>query len=78
MNENGMEAAAADAGLITIGGEPFLQAQRTIRADHPFLYMLIEKQQGLVLLTGIVNDPAQTDAAAAPAQPVPPHRKRRR
>ena len=40
--------------------------------DHPgqssLLYMLMEKQQGLVLLTGIVNDPAQTDAAAAPAQ----------
>ena len=78
MNENGMEAAAAESALVTIGGEPFHQAQRTIRADHPFLYMLMEKQQGLVLMTGIVNDPAQTDAGTAPAQPVPPRHKRRR
>jgi serine protease inhibitor len=45
MNENGMEAAAADAALVNPGGEPFHQAQRTIRADHPFLYMLMENNR---------------------------------
>jgi serpin B len=78
MNENGMEAAAANAALEMIGGEPYHQPQRIFRADHPFLYMLMEKQQGLILLAGIVNDPAQTDKAGTPAQPVAPPRKRRR
>ncbi len=78
MNENGMEAAAPDAALVNIGGGPYAQAQRTIRVDHPFLYMLMEKQQGLVLLTGIVNDPAQADKTTDSAQPAPlPHKRRR-
>jgi len=37
MNENGMEAAAANAALEMIGGEPYRQPQRIYRADHPFL-----------------------------------------
>ena len=78
MNENGMEAAAANTALEMSGGEPYHQPQRIFRADHPFLYMLMEKQQGLMFLAGIVNDPAQTDKAGAPAQPVPAPRKRRR
>jgi len=31
--------------------------------------MLMEKQQGLMLLAGIVNDPAQTDKAVTPERP---------
>jgi serine protease inhibitor len=32
-----------------------------LKLDHPFLYAIIEKQTGIVLFIGIVNDPSLSD-----------------
>ena len=58
VNENGTEAAAATDPSMTFGMIRFPRPPRIIRADHPFMYMIVEKQQNLVLFTGLVNDPA--------------------
>jgi serpin B len=54
VNEEGTEAAAVTAigvGITSVGPLEF-------KADHPFLYTIIEKQTGTVLFAGIVNDPS--------------------
>jgi serine protease inhibitor len=56
VNEEGTEAAAATAvGIaeLTVPASP-----PVFKADHPFLYTIIEKQTGTVLFVGIVNDPS--------------------
>ena len=41
VNENGVEAAAATAGIVGVSAAPF--APLTISADHPFLLLLTDK-----------------------------------
>ena len=56
VSESGTQAAAATAveiGLTTVASPP------TIRADHPFVYVIMEKQTGMILFLGILNDPSQ-------------------
>jgi len=50
VNEEGTEAAAAT-------GMAVLQSGLTFRADHPFLFVIQEKETGEILFIGRVMDP---------------------
>ncbi len=55
VNEEGTEAAAVTAiGIGVTAYQPLV-----FKADHPFLYTIIEKQTGAILFAGIVNDPSK-------------------
>jgi serine protease inhibitor len=56
VNEEGTEAAAATAVGI---GLTAVQVLPAFKADHPFLYIIAEKQTGTILFTGILNDPSK-------------------
>jgi len=56
VSEEGTEAAAATAVTVELTSAPMIRA---IKADHPFLYVIAEKQTGTVLFVGIVNDPTK-------------------
>jgi len=57
VDEKGTEAAAATAVIMKPGGMPHFDA--TIRADHPFLFLIREKATGNVLFMGRVMEPKQ-------------------
>ena len=72
VNETGVEAAAASGlGNIALGMETRTRRPRIIHYDHPFLYLLMEKQRNLILMTGIVSDPTLTKAAPPAPAPKP-------
>lgn len=61
VNEEGTEAAAATAvimGRITssVGSEPRIP---TFRADHPFIFIIQQKDTGNILFLGRVNNPTK-------------------
>jgi serine protease inhibitor len=58
VSEEGTQAAAVTAVLMTLTSvvAPSIQ---TIVADHPFVYFIVEKQTGLIIFAGVVNDPSQ-------------------
>ena len=60
VNEEGTEAAAATAVIMvkttSIGSEPRIP---TFRADHPFIFIIQQKDTGNILFLGRVNDPAK-------------------
>jgi len=72
VNEQGTGVAATTIRESQHAGEPEPLSRRTrvIRADHPFLYIVMEKQQHLILLTGIVNDPSSGGVVMGVAAPV--------
>ncbi|MCE5339261.1 MAG: serpin family protein, partial [Methanomicrobiaceae archaeon] len=51
VNEEGTEAAAA-TGVVAGGG-----ATPVFRADHPFVFLIIEKESGTILFAGRVVNP---------------------
>jgi serine protease inhibitor len=57
VSESGTQAAAATAVVMIAtaveAGPP------PVRADHPFVYAITEKQTGTILFLGILNDPSQ-------------------
>ena len=55
--EEGTEAAAATALVMTFGsaGPRFIE----FRADHPFIFLIQEKETGNILFMGRVNNPTQ-------------------
>lgn len=55
VSEEGTEAAAATAVTVVETSMPMVRA---IKADHPFLYMIAERQTGAVLFVGIVTNPS--------------------
>ena len=59
VNEEGTEAAAATAvtmiEITSVGPEPRIP---TFRADHPFIFIIQQKDTGNILFLGRVNDPA--------------------
>jgi serine protease inhibitor len=61
VNENGMAASPALPTVIGYGTPSRRISSRplVIRADHPFMYLLVEQQQHIVLLSGIINDPGK-------------------
>ena len=56
VDEKGTEAAAATAVGGVGGGLPS-PPKRVFTADHPFLFLIVEKASGLVLFMGRVADP---------------------
>ena len=56
VNEAGTEAAAATVIVIT-PTSAINEKRAEFRADHPFLFFIIEKQTGTVLFMGKLADP---------------------
>ena len=57
VNEEGTEAAAAtgvSVGITSLPPEP-----KTFRADHPFIFIIQERETGTILFLGRVTDPSQ-------------------
>ena len=54
--EEGTKAAAATSISIGCGGGPSFPPA-VFRADHPFLFMIVEKESGSILFLGRVRDP---------------------
>ncbi|MDY6866241.1 MAG: serpin family protein [Halobacteriota archaeon] len=57
VNEEGTEAAAATGvsfGITSLPPEP-----KTFRADHPFIFIIQERETGTILFLGRVTDPSQ-------------------
>jgi serpin B len=57
VNEEGTEAAAATG--VTMAVRAMLSPPPEFRADHPFVYLIQERQTGLVLFLGRVADPQE-------------------
>ena len=56
VDEQGTTAAAATAVIAGITAVP--ADLKTVRADHPFLYVLRDRPTGAVLFAGAVTDPS--------------------
>jgi len=54
VNEEGTEAAAA-TGVVMLGAAPMLEE---FRADHPFIFVIRDRDTGLILFMGRVVDPS--------------------
>ncbi|HNV71729.1 MAG TPA: serpin family protein, partial [Candidatus Ozemobacteraceae bacterium] len=57
VNEEGTEAAAATAVVMTEKGISFEIEPKLFRADHPFLFLIRDRETGTVLFMGRVTDP---------------------
>jgi serpin B len=55
VNESGTEAAAVTAIGVGFTSAPAQPAPLTL--DHPFVYLITEKQTGSILFMGLLNDP---------------------
>jgi serpin B len=55
VDEKGTEAAAATAVAMPRGGPPPKPTE--LVADHPFLFLIVDKPSGLILFIGRVTDP---------------------
>ena len=58
VNEEGTEAAAAI--IFTGKGAGYKPPSPVFRADHPFLFLIQERQTGSILFMGRVTDPSKT------------------
>lgn len=56
VNEEGTEAAAATAVIV---GIKMVQRKPVFRADHPFIFIIQERQSGTILFLGRVVNPAK-------------------
>ena len=56
VNEEGTEAAAATAVIGTLNG---IEKSNIFRADHPFIFIIQQKDTGNILFMGRVNDPTE-------------------
>ena len=57
VNEEGTEAAAATAVIIAGGGAVGPETAPIFRADHPFVFLIVEKDSGTILFMGRVVNP---------------------
>jgi serpin B len=57
LNEEGTEAAAATAAVITLRSLPVEPVKMDFVADHPFLFVIREDMTGVVLFIGHVANP---------------------
>lgn len=55
VDEQGTEAAAATAVTAVAGGPPPTPIE--VRADHPFMFVIVDRASGLILFMGRVVDP---------------------
>lgn len=54
VDEEGTEAAAATAAVVTLRG---FMPTKNFKVDHPFIYTIIERETGNILFMGRVKDP---------------------
>ena len=59
VNEEGTEAAAATAVAGHCSAMPDQEATPIFRADHPFLFAILDRNTGSILFLGRVADPTQ-------------------
>ncbi|WP_332450435.1 serpin family protein [Methanoculleus sp.] len=57
VNEEGTEAAAATGVVVNLVSMPLEETTSVFRADHPFVFMIVEKDSGTVLFAGRVVNP---------------------
>ncbi|NJE11103.1 serpin family protein [Thermococcus sp. MAR1] len=55
--ENGTEAAAATAVVVLESGPPGEESYKVFKADHPFLFLIVDRRTGVVLFMGRLMDP---------------------
>jgi serpin B len=56
--ENGTEAAAATAVIITAASAPGEEPEyKVFRADHPFLFLIVDRKTGAILFMGRLMEP---------------------
>lgn len=56
VNEQGTEAAAASAMVMMARGLPVMQEPKVFRADHPFLFLIRDRETGLIHFLGRVTE----------------------
>ena len=59
VNEEGTEAAAATVIVMELTAMPGEQNLTTFIADHPFIFLIQQKETGAILFTGKVTDPSE-------------------
>jgi len=57
VNEEGTEAAAATAVIMTYNGTPSIEPTQ-FKADHPFIFIIEHKESGQILFMGKVENPS--------------------
>jgi len=57
--EYGTEAAAATAVVMEVGASPPVDQPEVFNADHPFIFIIQQKDTGNILFIGRVSDPTQ-------------------
>jgi serpin B len=57
VNEEGTEAAAATGVVVSLKGAPGGDTTPVFRADHPFVFLIVEKDNGTILFAGRVVNP---------------------
>lgn len=57
--EYGTEAAAATAVIMGAGAAPEQEQPKIFRADHPFIFIIQQKDSGNILFMGRMSDPTQ-------------------
>ena len=57
VNEEGTEAAAATAVIMSRGGAPSRPVE--FQADHPFVFAIRDHQSGAILFLGRVKNPTE-------------------
>jgi serpin B len=59
VDEQGTEAAAATAIAMAATAAPMGEPPPVFRADHPFLFLIRDRQNGAILFMGRVTDPSR-------------------
>ncbi|MBT7715398.1 MAG: serpin family protein [Deltaproteobacteria bacterium] len=61
VDEEGTEAAAATAVIMTLGASPLMAKPepKIFKADHPFLFIIRHKKTGAILFMGRLMDPKE-------------------
>jgi len=59
VNEEGTEAAAATAVVMRLKGIPMPKPIKIFKADHPFIFLIQEKETGNILFLGRVSNPTK-------------------
>ena len=57
VDEEGTEAAAATAVVMELTAMPMPEQIPEFRADHPFVFLIRDRQTGAILFMGRVTEP---------------------
>jgi serpin B len=60
VSEEGTEAAAATAVIVNLKSAPGGDTTPVFRADHPFVFLIVEEDSGTILFAGRVVNPEST------------------